>query len=139
MTSSGTTILGIDTLFMNELHHGDAIIVTHPTTYLDETKIVRMVLSNISISVSSAFSSDLITTAAFRYIKVYIYVYIYAYIYLYIHIYIFIYIFVLIYVQYTYIYVDIYKCINIYTYTHMHMQIYMCICIYIYIHRCTYM
>eukprot|EP00596_Hydrurales_sp_CCMP1899_P004455 CAMPEP_0119038494 /NCGR_PEP_ID=MMETSP1177-20130426/7454_1 /TAXON_ID=2985 /ORGANISM="Ochromonas sp, Strain CCMP1899" /LENGTH=232 /DNA_ID=CAMNT_0007001155 /DNA_START=138 /DNA_END=836 /DNA_ORIENTATION=- len=69
MTSSGTTILGIDTKFMDELHHGDAIIVTHPNTYLDETKIVRMVLSNISISVSSAFSTDLITTAAFRYIK----------------------------------------------------------------------
>lgn len=69
MTSSGTTILGHGTLFANELSHGDAIIVTHPTTYVDETKIVRMVLSNISISVSSAFSSDLISTAPFRFIK----------------------------------------------------------------------
>ena len=69
MTSSGTTILGHNTLFMNELNHGDAIIVTHPTTYVDETKIVRMVLSNISISVSSAFSTDLISTAPFRFIK----------------------------------------------------------------------
>ena len=69
MTSSGTTILGHDTLFMSELTHGDAIIVTHPSTYVDETKIVRMVLSNISISISSAFSTDLITTSPFRFIK----------------------------------------------------------------------
>lgn len=69
MTSSGTTVLGHGTLFMAELTHGDAIIVSHPTTFKDETKIVRMVLSNMSISVSSAFSSDLISTASFRYIK----------------------------------------------------------------------
>jgi hypothetical protein len=69
LTSSGTTILGHGTLFMNELSHGDAIIVTHPSTYADETKIVRMVLSNISISVSSSFSTDLISTAPFRFIK----------------------------------------------------------------------
>jgi hypothetical protein len=69
LTSSGTTILGHGTSFMNELSHGDAIIVTHPSTYADETKIVRMVLSNISISVSSAFSTDLISTAPFRFIK----------------------------------------------------------------------
>ena len=69
LTSSGTTILGHNTLFMNELTHGDAIIVSHPTTFLDETKIVRMVLSNMSISVSSAFSTDLISTAPFRFIK----------------------------------------------------------------------
>lgn len=69
LTSSGTTILGHGTLFMSELTHGDAIIVSHPSTFLDETKIVRMVLSNMSISVSSAFSSDLISTASFRYIK----------------------------------------------------------------------
>lgn len=69
LTSSGTTILGHGTLFMNELNHGDAIIIMHPSTYADETKIVRMVLSNISISVSSAFSTDLISTAPFRFIK----------------------------------------------------------------------
>ena len=69
LTSSGTTILGHGTLFMNELSHGDAIIVSHPTTFLDETKIVRMVLSNMSISISSAFSTDLISTAPFRFIK----------------------------------------------------------------------
>lgn len=35
----------------------------------DETKIVRMVLSNVSIGISSPFSSDLITSSSFRYIK----------------------------------------------------------------------
>lgn len=35
----------------------------------EETRIVKMVLSNMSISISSAFSSDLISTTNFRYIK----------------------------------------------------------------------
>mmetsp|Transcript_35858 Transcript_35858/g.83100 ORF Transcript_35858/g.83100 Transcript_35858/m.83100 type:complete len:175 (-) Transcript_35858:28-552(-) len=48
---------------------GDAIIITHPTTLMDETRIVTMVLSNVSISISSPFSSDLISTLAFRYVK----------------------------------------------------------------------
>lgn len=69
LTSSSTTISGHFTNFMNELSVGDAIIITHPNTLQEETKIVRMVLSNISISISSAFSTDLITTTPFRYIK----------------------------------------------------------------------
>ena len=51
---------------MEELKVGDALIITHPTSLVDETKIVRMVLSNISVSISSAFSSDLVSTASFR-------------------------------------------------------------------------
>lgn len=43
--------------------------VTYIIRLQDETKIVRMVLSNISIGISSSFSSDLISTTAFRYIK----------------------------------------------------------------------
>ena len=35
----------------------------------EETKIVRMVLSNVSIGISSAFSTDLISTTPFKYIK----------------------------------------------------------------------
>jgi hypothetical protein len=54
---------------MEELAPGDAIIITHPTSLQEETKIVRMVLSNMSIGISSAFSSDLVTTTSFRYIK----------------------------------------------------------------------
>jgi hypothetical protein len=54
---------------MQELVPGDAIIVIHPTTLQEETKVVRMVLSNVSMSISSAFSSDLISTTPFQYIK----------------------------------------------------------------------
>ena len=68
-TSSSTTIHGNFTLFMEELEPGDAIIITHPTTLVDETKIIRMVLSNVSMSISSAFSTDLISTTSFRFIK----------------------------------------------------------------------
>ena len=32
---------------------GDAIIITHPTTLMDETRIVTMVLSNVSIRCAS--------------------------------------------------------------------------------------
>lgn len=69
ITSSGSTIQGHATSFMAELAVGDALLVTHPTTLQDETKIVRMVLSNTSIGISSAFSTDLISTSAFRFIK----------------------------------------------------------------------
>lgn len=62
----GTTVHGHETNFMEQLAPGDAIIISHPTTFQDETKIVKMVLSNISIGISSAFSSDLITTTPFR-------------------------------------------------------------------------
>jgi len=65
----GTTIYGHDTDFMSELVIGDAVMISHPTTLDDETRIVRMVLSNTSISISSPFSSDLITTTPFRYVK----------------------------------------------------------------------
>mmetsp|Transcript_15076 Transcript_15076/g.19557 ORF Transcript_15076/g.19557 Transcript_15076/m.19557 type:complete len:134 (-) Transcript_15076:210-611(-) len=54
---------------MSELRAGDALIITHPSTNADETKIVSFVLSNISMGISSAFSSDLITTTPFRYVK----------------------------------------------------------------------
>ena len=48
---------------------GDALIITHPTTTADETRIVKMVLSDVSISISSAFSSDLISTTPFRFVQ----------------------------------------------------------------------
>lgn len=69
ITSSGTTVYGHFTEFAAQLSPGDAIIITHPTTLQQETKIVRMVLSNISMGISSSFSTDLISTTAFKYIK----------------------------------------------------------------------
>ena len=52
---------------MKELTAGDAIIIFHPSSLIEETKIVRMVLSNSSIGISSAFSTDLISTTPFKY------------------------------------------------------------------------
>ncbi|CAM9491221.1 unnamed protein product [Hapterophycus canaliculatus] len=69
ITSSGTAVHGHEAKFMDELHSGDAVLITHPTTLREETRIVKMVLSNMSISISSPFSSDLISTTNFRYIK----------------------------------------------------------------------
>lgn len=69
ISSSGMTIQGQYTEFMNQLSPGDAIIITHPTSLQEETKIVRMVLSNTSMGISSNFSTDLISTCTFKYIK----------------------------------------------------------------------
>ena len=55
--------------FLSELAVGDAIVVQHPTSLTEEARIVRMVLSDISISISSAFSSDLITATKFEYLS----------------------------------------------------------------------
>ena len=44
--------------------------MTHPTSLVDEMKVVRMVVSNISISISSPFSTDLISTTPFRYTNI---------------------------------------------------------------------
>ena len=69
LVTSGTSVMGHEgTNFITELAVGDAVIVQHPTSLTEEARIVRMVLSDISISISSAFSSDLITATRFEYI-----------------------------------------------------------------------
>jgi len=68
ISSSGTAVRGHETKFMTELAVGDAVVITHPTTLTDETRIVRMVLSDVSISISSPFSTDLVSTCAFRFV-----------------------------------------------------------------------
>ncbi|DBA05431.1 TPA: hypothetical protein N0F65_007593 [Lagenidium giganteum] len=68
--SSGTTLMGqVGTKFLLELSVGDAIIIQRPTSLVEETRIVRMVLSDVSASISSAFSSDLVSSTSFHYIK----------------------------------------------------------------------
>jgi hypothetical protein len=69
ITTSGTALQGHGTSFMSQLSQGDALIVTHPSTLMDETRLVSMVLSDTSIGISSAFSSDLISTTSFHYVK----------------------------------------------------------------------
>lgn len=68
--SSGTTLMGqVGTKFLQELSVGDAILIQHPTSLVEETRIVRMVLSDVSAAISSGFSSDLVSSTAFHYIK----------------------------------------------------------------------
>uniref|UniRef100_A0AAV1U8S8 Uncharacterized protein n=1 Tax=Peronospora matthiolae TaxID=2874970 RepID=A0AAV1U8S8_9STRA len=70
LLSSGTTLMGqVGTKFLQELKVGDALVIQHPTSLVDETRIVRMVLSDVSASVSSAFSSDLVSSTPFYYIR----------------------------------------------------------------------
>ncbi|CAI5721834.1 unnamed protein product [Hyaloperonospora brassicae] len=70
LLSSGTTLMGqVGTKFLQELQVGDALVIQHPTSLVDETRIVRMVLSDVSASVSSAFSSDLVSSTPFYYIR----------------------------------------------------------------------
>jgi len=59
----------VDAKFLQELSVGDAIIIQHPTSLVEETRIVRMVLSDVSAAISSPFSSDLVSSTAFYYIK----------------------------------------------------------------------
>ena len=67
ISTSGTTVQGHEgTKFMRELRAGDAVVITHPTTLCDETRLVKMVLSDSSMGISSAFSSDLISRTLFR-------------------------------------------------------------------------
>lgn len=50
--TSGTTVMGkMGTRFSHELSVGDALIIVHPTTLREETRIVTMVLSDVSISI----------------------------------------------------------------------------------------
>ena len=91
LCSAGTILHGHGTKFMSEISVGDAIIIgecqphalcvslslnpvplhidplpVHPSTLQEETKIVRLVVSDVGAGVSSAFSSDLISTCEFR-------------------------------------------------------------------------
>ncbi|KAF0686200.1 Aste57867_21986 [Aphanomyces stellatus] len=68
--TSGTTVMGkMGTRFSHELSIGDALIIVHPTSLKEETRIITMVLSDVSVSISSPFSTDLVSTTTFSYIK----------------------------------------------------------------------
>ena len=70
ITSSGTTIMGHNssTKFSSEFRSGDAIAVVNPCSGIEEMRVVKMVLSDISCSISSVFSSDLKQPTSFQYI-----------------------------------------------------------------------
>ena len=60
---------GKSTLFFKEIKIGDALLVKHPTSLKDEIRVVKMILSDISISLSSSFSTDLISNQMFFILK----------------------------------------------------------------------
>jgi hypothetical protein len=68
ITSSATVITGHGTAFKNELRVGDALLVRNQKGS-DEMRIITMVLSNASASISSAFTSDLRNPTQFNYIN----------------------------------------------------------------------
>eukprot|EP01138_Halocafeteria_seosinensis_P009341 gb/GECG01009546.1/.p1 GENE.gb/GECG01009546.1/~~gb/GECG01009546.1/.p1 ORF type:complete len:151 (+),score=35.63 gb/GECG01009546.1/:1-453(+) len=53
--SSGDTIHGQETKFLKDLQVGDAIEIFHPTSLKDETRVVRMILSDVSLAIKSDF------------------------------------------------------------------------------------
>mmetsp|Transcript_2782 Transcript_2782/g.4339 ORF Transcript_2782/g.4339 Transcript_2782/m.4339 type:complete len:219 (+) Transcript_2782:105-761(+) len=67
ITSSGTTIMGHGTKFQKEMRTGDAIIITINSQ--PQMRVVKMLLSNISCSISSAFSDNLSQPTGFEYIN----------------------------------------------------------------------
>jgi len=68
ITSSGQIVTGYETEFLRELRVNDALIITHPSTLIEETRIIKMIVSNGGMSISSGFSTDLISTTKFRYL-----------------------------------------------------------------------
>lgn len=69
VTTSGTAVMGKDTRFKSEVAIGDAIEVLHPKTCVPEVRLVKMVLSDISLGIGSAFGSDLSAPTAFHVLK----------------------------------------------------------------------
>lgn len=63
IATSGTVVTGYDTKFDREIHVGDAILCQ------DELRIVTMRLSNISLNLSSPFSTDVKIPTTFQYIR----------------------------------------------------------------------
>lgn len=67
ITTSQNVCQGHGTVFKNQLRAGDAIVALTKAG-AEEMRVVTMVLSNVSISLSSPFSTDLSTPTSFRYI-----------------------------------------------------------------------
>ena len=69
ITSSATVVSGHSgTSFKNELRVGDALLIRNQKG-TDEMRIITMVLSNASASISTAFTSDLRNPTQFNYIN----------------------------------------------------------------------
>lgn len=68
ITTSGTVVTGIDTRFEKELNAGDAILCVLEDGK-EELRVITMRLSNCSLNLSSAFSSNVKLPTSFQYIR----------------------------------------------------------------------
>jgi len=69
ITTTTTVVHGVGTCFLKELNVGDAILVVNTTTRKPEMRVIKMVLSDVSIGISSAFTEDCKTPTSFSYIN----------------------------------------------------------------------
>ena len=69
LLTSGSTVYGKGTHFFKDAAVGDALMVMHPATLARETRVIKMILSDESLSLSSGFSTDLISQTAFHVLK----------------------------------------------------------------------
>ena len=67
ITTSSTVVSGHGTSFKTELRVGDAIIVQNDKG-VEEMRVITMVLSSVSISLSSSFSTNVKTPSPYNYI-----------------------------------------------------------------------
>jgi len=68
ISTSSTVVSGHGTFFKSQLRVGDAILA-YTQKGDEEMRVVTMVLSNVSASISSAFSSSISTPMPFKYIS----------------------------------------------------------------------
>eukprot|EP00921_Rhytidocystis_pertsovi_P009408 GHVQ01015139.1.p2 GENE.GHVQ01015139.1~~GHVQ01015139.1.p2 ORF type:complete len:331 (+),score=64.68 GHVQ01015139.1:6647-7639(+) len=66
IVSTGTTLQGFETKFMDEVKSGDEIMLQHPTSLQVESRTVMGVFSNRSLTMSFPFSTDLVSTNSFH-------------------------------------------------------------------------
>jgi hypothetical protein len=69
ITTSGSVVTGHDTRFKKEINIGDAILVDSADGKQQEMRVVNMRLSDVSINLSSGFTTSLSTPTTFYYIR----------------------------------------------------------------------
>ncbi|CDR95339.1 hypothetical protein, conserved [Babesia bigemina] len=65
IVSSGNTIQGFETKFVEEVAVGDTIIVKHPISKDNEARTVQSIMSNRTLCIDDAYSTDLVTTSVY--------------------------------------------------------------------------
>ena len=63
--TSGSTVYGKGTRFFKDAAVGDALMVRHPASLACETRVIKMILSDESLALSSAFPQTLYPTRLF--------------------------------------------------------------------------